>query len=97
MPPFWKYLPKHSNDWIRDFSLSTSDGKCFEIGAGAFKGKVRLVFEDGSNAFIIEDEAREELAVFTEHCGYQIFRSSGVRAEYLVWTEPRHTLADSYE
>ncbi len=94
-----KHLPEHWREWIRKFSLPTSDGKYSELGAGVFRGSVRLVFDDGSNAFFessffIEDESREELAVFTEHCGYHIFSLRGVTAEYFEWTEPRHTLAD---
>jgi hypothetical protein len=99
MNQFQAYLPEHWNEWIRQFSLSASDGKYDELGAGTFRGNVRLVFDDGSNAFFegaffVEDESREELAVFTEHCGYHVFSSRGMRAEYFEWTEPRVTFAD---
>ena len=99
MNQFQQYLPKHWNDWIRHFSLSSSNGKYSELGAGVVRGHVRLVFQDGSNAFFqdaffIEDESREEIAVFTEHCGYHVFSSRGLRAEYFEWIEPRPTLAD---
>lgn len=96
MNQFQKYLPEHWNNWIRRFSLAATEGRYEELGAGTFRGNVRLVFEDGSYAFFecalfVEDESREELAVFTEHCGYHVFSSRGVRAEYYEWTEPRVT------
>ena len=49
------------------------------LGAEAFPLEgVRLRFEDGSEvhfryAFFIEDASRNELAVFTEHCGHHVF------------------------
>ena len=99
MNQFQKYLPEHWNEWVRQFSLSTSGSEYSELGAGAFRGSVRLVFDDGSNAFFecaffIEGESREGLAIFTECCGDHIFSSREVRAEYFEWTDPRLTLAD---
>ena len=54
---------------VRD-SLSAHD---FRPGRG-----VRLEFPDGSvalfqNAFHLADDALQEVAVFTEHCGYHFF------------------------
>jgi len=87
MHQFQKYLPPHWNDRIKERSLADSDGKFEELSAGAFRGNIRLIFEDESYAFFtgafhIEDEVREEIAVFTEHCGYHIFPAWGLRVEY---------------
>ena len=48
--------------------------------AGDFKDNLRLDFPDGSHAyfryaFYILDPDTNELAVFTEHCGYHLFPS----------------------
>ena len=45
--------------------------------------EVEVVFDDGSSAnfkysFYVENPAKDLIAVFTEHCGYHLFRSSGV-------------------
>ena len=94
-----RYLPEHWNNWIKEFSLAQSDGKYEKLGAGVFRGNIRLIFDDGSNAFFdgafhVEDEERQEIAVFTEHCGYHIFRASGLRVEYYEWTEPKVSFSD---
>jgi len=98
MKQFQKYLPDHWNEWIREFSLAQSEGKYEELDAGTFRGNLRLIFDDGSHAFFegafhIEDEARGEVAVFTEHCGYHIFSSLSLRVEYYEWTDPKFTFS----
>jgi hypothetical protein len=45
--------------------------------------EVKIVFDDGSSAnfkysFYVENPIKNVIAVFTEHCGYHLFRSSGV-------------------
>lgn len=45
--------------------------------------EVKIVFDDGSSAnfkysFYVENAKISIIAVFTEHCGYHLFRSSGV-------------------
>jgi hypothetical protein len=45
--------------------------------------EVEIVFDDGSSAnfkcsFYVENPKKNVIAVFTEHCGYHLFRSSGV-------------------
>lgn len=47
-----------------------------------------LRFEDGSSAlfkhaFCLKDEERDEIAVFTEHCGYHIFPLIGTEIDSL--------------
>ena len=62
-------LPQHWRRWLKQRGgLTTED----------FDGTVRLSFEDGSrcvfrDAIMVTDCKREEVAVFTEHCGYHIF------------------------
>lgn len=53
---------------------------------------VRLGFPDGSYAlfryaFFLRDEALNEVAVFTEHCGYHFFPAAELEAELFesVW------------
>jgi hypothetical protein len=56
-----------------------SDGKYSSLGVNAFSNKhLRLKFADDSTAFFryafaLIDEDEEEVAVFTEHCGYHVF------------------------
>jgi hypothetical protein len=94
MHSFQKNLPNHWLEWIRSFSLKQSDGKYQELSAGYFRGKVGLRFQDGShaffeNAFFVKDEERQEIALFTEHCGYHVFNAQGViNAEHFEWVEP---------
>lgn len=66
---YFDMLPKYWQDYIAErgwFNLRQ------------FTHKVRIDFEDGSScafnyAFMVTDEARREVAVFTEHCGYYVF------------------------
>lgn len=92
MQEFEKYLPQHWRDWLREFSLSRSGGKYSSLDASLFQSKVRLLFVDGSQAFFdfafyAKDSPREEIAVFTEHCGYHVFSSRGLQVEQLTWDE----------
>ena len=71
-------LPDHWTRWVEE---RTADRKHpGRLGLADFQRApgVRLRFADGStahfhHAFAVEDEARRELAVFTEHCGYHVF------------------------
>jgi hypothetical protein len=66
-----------------------------EIGEGGdrlsayeFHHHLKLTFEDGSSAFFyyafyILDETLNEVAVFTEHCGYHVFPAVGTKLEIL--------------
>lgn len=85
-------LPPHWQQWVRDWALKKSQGRFDTFGASDFRGTVRLRFVDGSyalfeHAFHALDEARKELAVFTEHCGYFVFSSEGLEYAYSVWAE----------
>jgi hypothetical protein len=69
--------------WVRELALhlGRSEAELLERGLDAadFKGEVSLGFEDGSRvyfryAFCVRSEADpEQVAVFTEHCGYHEF------------------------
>ena len=80
-------LPDHWQSWVRQRAASLSGGKHVRLGADAFgRGAVRLQFEDGSHAtfhyaFAVADVERNELAVFTEHCGYHVFRFVGTECD----------------
>lgn len=71
-------LPQHWKDWIVE---KKSDGR---LSAYDFNTAVSVSFEDGSHAFFdsafaVPGPARNELAVFTEHCGYHIFPLTGTK------------------
>lgn len=71
-------LPEH---WLNWLAANYKDGK---LSAYDFDGSVVLLnFEDGSNArfnyaFYVLDSDRNELAVFTEHCGYHVYSTLGL-------------------
>lgn len=73
-----KYLPQHWLDWL-------ANNKGGKLSAYDFDGSVVLVdFEDGSSvrfnyAFYAINAEHEELAVFTEHCGYYVFPLRGLK------------------
>lgn len=76
--PSSTYLPEHWRAWLRSHRPHWGG----ELSAEDFRSddRVRLRFGDGSSAtfqyaFCALDEQREELAVFTEHCGYHVFRA----------------------
>ena len=67
--PFIKEL---AQKFQRDEKEITANG----LTAYDFKGEVLLTYEDGSsihykNAFMLSNQ--EEIAVFTEHCGYHLY------------------------
>lgn len=56
------------------------------LGASDFRGSVIINFPDGSfalfkYAFHLLDREHNEVAVFTEHCGYHIFPPGDLRIE----------------
>jgi len=60
-----------------------------KLSAYEFQHDLKLAFEDCSfvflkYAFCLQDEALDELAVFTEHCGYHIFPLEETQVEELV-------------
>ena len=85
-------LPAHWQEWLRMWAMKRSGGKYDGLGANDFRGSVKLSFDDGSfalfeNAFHAVDEAREEIAVFTEHCGHHVFPLPGLQCSYNVWAK----------
>lgn len=72
-----RYLKEKGSNFA---PLSASD---FGVGSN-----VHLKFDDGSYAFFkyafyLVDEDFNEVAIFTEHCGYHIFTLSGTTIELL--------------
>jgi len=86
-------LPIHWQQWVEQYAKEASNGKWDRLGASDFGGSVKLRFSDGTflmfeYAFYAIDVAKEELAVFTEHCGYHIFPLIGdLEYSYNVWAE----------
>jgi hypothetical protein len=67
------YMPPHWQEWVAKHP-NLSKGML----TPEFNNSVRLQFEDGgfvffNYAFAVVDEEHEEIAVFTEHCGYYVF------------------------
>ncbi|MCB1053071.1 MAG: hypothetical protein H6510_14670 [Acidobacteria bacterium] len=78
MHPGQKYLPDHWNRWIEAYALTNSGGQYRTLGASDFTQALKILFEDGSSAtfhhaFAVKNSGLEELALFTEHCGYFVF------------------------
>ncbi|MCM3874122.1 MAG: hypothetical protein ND895_25825 [Pyrinomonadaceae bacterium] len=64
------------------------------LSAEDFHHSLKISFEDGSYAFIkyafyLLDRELNEVAVFSEHCGYHIFPLSGTNLELFEskWTD----------
>jgi len=73
-------LPSHWRSLIERRVLERSGGRFKTLGAVDFPPlqAVDIRFPNGSaatfrSAFFVVDEARQELGVFTEHCGHHIF------------------------
>ena len=84
------HLPEHWSAWLRAYRPQTGG----ELRANDFGGTVELEFEDESEArfkwaFCALDSERDELAVFTEHCGYHVFSS-----RELKWRGPQASLLE---
>jgi hypothetical protein len=78
MNPRAKHLPDHWQKWVASHP-QLSKGECTQ----EFNGKVKLKWEDGSKAkfkyaFCVVDDERKELLVLTEHCGYHLFKTTGL-------------------
>ncbi len=78
MNPRAKYLPPHWQEWVAQHPKLSKGMLTPE-----FNNHVRLQFEDGgfvffNYAFAVVDEEHEEIAVFTEHCGYHVFNLRSV-------------------
>ena len=75
-------IPQGFEQLVRDHVRRTRGEERDHLSAYDFPSgqSVRLNFPDGSfaffqYAFVIEDRARQLVAVFTEHCGYHVFPS----------------------
>ncbi len=82
-------LPDRWKQKIIDYLQSKGKGAYTRLGTSDFSSKaVKLQFEDGSfaefkYAFFIEAPEFNELAVFTEHCGYHIFNAGALGVEII--------------
>ncbi len=78
---YLRSLPAHWQDWI---SNHTRGRRHAGLSAADFPSNgVRVQFADGSYAlfryaFVVHDDDRGEVAVFTEHCGYYVFKQQAV-------------------
>ena len=71
------YLPAHWQEKVGEY-LARPGAEYNQISAADFVHDLRITFEDGSNvffnyAFYLTDTEAQEIAVFTEHCGYHIY------------------------
>lgn len=77
---FFNKLPTHWQELIKErgwFNLSQ------------FNSCVSITYDDGSymffkHAFLVIDDHHEEIGVFTEHCGYFILPSAGLRRHLML-------------
>ena len=75
-----QYLPDHWKAWLQAYRPRWKG----QLSAYDFLDEhVQIKFEDGSQAtfqrsFCAVDDQHGELAVFTEHCGYHVFRLGGL-------------------
>lgn len=72
-----KNLPEHWQENLREY-LRNRDSRFNEPSLADFTNDLRIAFDDRSSAFFryaffIADKEKNEVAVFTEHCGYHIY------------------------
>jgi hypothetical protein len=84
------YVPERWQPRLRDHIRLTTGQERDTLRAHDFSTRrsVRLAFPDGSfalfrYAFYLRDDALEEIAVFTEHCGYHYFAAGDLMVEVL--------------
>ncbi len=75
---------KFVGELAEKFKRSKQDLMNFGLQATDFKGKVSVLFEDGSTmnfncAFVVINDY--EYGVFTEHCGYYVFTKEGIEVK----------------
>jgi hypothetical protein len=86
-------IPIHWQDWLKEYSIKTTGGKRDRLSAEDFNGSVKIKYSDGTfllfeYAFYAVNEEAEEIAVFTEHCGYHVFPlNEAVEYSYNIWAE----------
>jgi len=83
-----KDLPLRWHTRIAQF-LNATGSKFKEFAADPFQFDLEIEFSDGSKAyfnyaFYLIDTEMEELAVFTEHCGYHIFPLLSLRFKIIA-------------
>jgi hypothetical protein len=74
-------LPERWKAKVREHLTATGETKYVTLSSYHFplNSLVRINFEDGStvefkHAFVIKAPEWQEVAVFTEHCGYHLFQ-----------------------
>lgn len=72
------HVPDRWQTQLDQFIREKNDGQHQYLGASDFRHTVSIRFPDGSsalfrNAFYLLDRDLNEVAVFTEHCGYHYF------------------------
>lgn len=88
-------LPERWKARVTELAMAQSDSKFKTFGAHGFGNQhLRITFDDGSYvffryAFCLTDSEANEIAIFTEHCGYHIFPAVGTIIE-VVTSEPGH-------
>jgi hypothetical protein len=80
-------LPQRWKDKIKKWLAARGAHGQEKLSAGDFSldATVKITFEDGSHAqfnypLVIEAPEWNEVGVFTEHCGYHIFRAGSIYA-----------------
>lgn len=81
-------IPDRWREPLREYLRETFGDERDRLSATDFRHSVRLRFPDGSSAyfrhaFYILSRSLEEIAVFSEHCGYHFFPLAGAEAELL--------------
>lgn len=91
-------IPQGFEQLVRDHIRRTCSEDREELSAYDFPPgqSVRLSFPDGSSAFfkyafVLEDQARQLVAVFTEHCGYHVFPAGELSIAVLNQRAPSGT------
>jgi hypothetical protein len=88
-----KDLPQRWGERLNEYLIEQGTGR-HHLSVSDFGSNVKLVLGDSSfayfrYAFYLLDEELDEVAVFTEHCGYHVFPLTGTRLELLdsKWTD----------
>lgn len=81
---------KHLQEWVEKHP-DLSKGML----TPGFNNEVIIVWEDGSHlcfkyAFLVKNEETEEIGVFTEHCGYHVFSTRGLKTYEMLKKREEH-------
>lgn len=82
-------LPKRWKTKLEDHIRQEFGENRDKLATGDFQQNLKITFADGSYsffyfAFYILDQQANEVAVFTEHCGYHIFPLYDTKLEIFV-------------